>query len=56
MINTADKEIYNIPNGFLVPYYFNTNRTNKHTHMHESSLNNINLYLLSNMKINPLLN
>ena len=33
-INTADKEIYNIFNSFsmsfLFPYYFNTNRTNKH--------------------------
>ena len=28
---TADKEIYNIFNSFLFPYYFNTNRTNKQT-------------------------
>ena len=33
LINTADKEIYNIFNSFLFPYYFNTNRTNKHTHI-----------------------
>ena len=32
LINTADKEIYNIFNSFLFPYYFNTNRTNKQTH------------------------
>ena len=31
LINTADKEIYNIFNSFLFPYYFNTNRTNKQT-------------------------
>ena len=31
LINTADKEIYNISIVFLFPYYFNTNRTNKHT-------------------------
>ena len=44
LINTADKEIYNIFNSFLFPYYFNTNRTNKqtnkHTHKHKSSFNN----------------
>ena len=33
LINTADKEIYNIFNSFLFPYYFNTNRTNKQTHI-----------------------
>ena len=33
-INTADKEIYNIFNSFLLAYYFNTNRTNKYTHTH----------------------
>ena len=32
LINTADKEIYNIFNSFPFPYYFNTNRTNKQTH------------------------
>ena len=32
MNNTADKEIYNIFNSFLFPYYFNTTRTNKQTH------------------------
>ena len=36
LINTADEEIYNIFNGFLFPYDFNTNRktntdTNKQT-------------------------
>ena len=44
LINTADKEIYNIFNSFLFPYYFNTNRTNKqthkHTNKHKSSFNN----------------
>ena len=35
LINTADKEIYNIFNSFLFLYYFyNTNRTNTHTHTH----------------------
>ena len=29
LINTADKEMYNFNN--LFPYYFNTNRINKHT-------------------------
>ena len=29
LINTADKEIHNIFNSFLFPYYFNTNRTKK---------------------------
>ena len=38
LINTTDKEIYNIFNSFLFPYYFNTNRTNKQTHKHKSSL------------------
>ena len=41
LINTADKEIYNIFNSFLFPYYFNTNRTNKQTNTHKSSFNNI---------------
>ena len=40
LINTADKEIYNIFNSFLFSYYFNTNRTNKHTNKHKSSFNN----------------
>ena len=50
LINTADKEIYNIFNSFLFPYYFNTDRTNKqtnkhththtHTNKHKSSFNN----------------
>ena len=31
LINTADKEIYNIFDSFLFPYYFDTNRTNKQT-------------------------
>ena len=39
LINTADKEIYNIFNSFLFPYYFNTNRTNKHTNKQQSSFN-----------------
>ena len=43
LINTADKEIYNIFNSFLFPYYFNnTNRTNKQTHTHT----NINRVLI----------
>ena len=29
LINTADKEIFNIFNSFLFPYYFNTNRIMK---------------------------
>ena len=37
LINTADKDIYNIFNSFLFPYYFNINRT--HTHKHKSSFN-----------------
>ena len=44
LINTADKEIYNIFNSFLFPYYFNTNRTNKQTntqtHKHKLSFSN----------------
>ena len=40
LINTADKEIYNIFNSFLFPYYFITNRTNKQTNKHKSSFNN----------------
>ena len=40
LINTADKEIYNIFNSFLFPYYFTTNRTNKQTNSHKSSLSN----------------
>ena len=31
LINTADKEIYNIFNSFLFPWYFITNQTNKQT-------------------------
>ena len=42
LINTADKEIYNIFNSFLFPYYSNTNRTNKHTYKHT----NINRVLI----------
>ena len=34
LINTADKEIYNIFNSFLFSYYFITNRTNKQTNTH----------------------
>ena len=34
-IFTAEKEI-----AILFPYYYNTNRTNKHTHIHKSSFNN----------------
>ena len=33
LINTADKEIYNIFSSFLFPYYFITNRTNKQTNI-----------------------
>ena len=44
LINTADKEIYNIFNSFLFPHYFDTNRTNKQiniqTNKHKSSFNN----------------
>ena len=43
LINTEDKEIYNIFNSFLFPYYFNTNRTNKHT--------NINRVLIIKIKL-----
>ena len=32
LINTADKEIYNIFSSFLFPYYSITNQTNKQTH------------------------
>ena len=39
LINTAGKE-YIIFNSFLFPYYFNTNRTNKHTNKHKLSFNN----------------
>ena len=44
LINTADKEIYNIFNSFLFLYYFNTNRTNKHTNKHTHT--NINQVLI----------
>ena len=40
LISTVDKEIYNIFNSFLFPYYFNTNRTNKQTNKQQSSFNN----------------
>ena len=40
LINTTDKDIYNIFNSFLFPYYFITNRTNTQTHKHKSSFNN----------------
>ena len=46
LINTADKEIYNIFNSFLFPYYFNTNWTNKQTNKHTHTETNINRVLI----------
>ena len=40
LIQTANKEIYNIFDTLLFPYYFNTDRTNKQTNKHKSSFNN----------------
>ena len=51
LINTADKEIYNIFNSFLFPYYFNINRTNKQTNTHT----NINRVLTKKITCNCLL-
>ena len=39
LINTADKDIYNIFNSFLFPYYFYTNLTNKQTNTHTNKHN-----------------
>ena len=42
LINTANKEVYNIFNSFLFHYYFNANRTNKQTHTHtQTKLNRV---------------
>ena len=55
LIHTADKEIHNIFNSFLYPYYFITNRTNKqtnkntHTHTQQLSLI-IKIYSIVNPK------
>ena len=50
LINTADKEIYNIFNRFLFPYYFiriQTGQTNTHKHKHKSSFNNKDVTLIN---------
>ena len=49
LINTADKEIYNIFNSFLFLYYFNTNGTNKQTHINRVLI--IKIYKLNGIFI-----